>query len=284
MDKAKSGSCDIDRMVIPGLLEDMQHNLTSKYGVGAIRRQFNFIYLLLEGSHDAHFGTDYRWLKANDLVVIPEDFAYSSLNLNKCRGYYVHFKTEFIQPLLNKAISDDFSFFDLEAEHIINITTQQSILLQRCFKDIIREYHHSSPEQEALLRSFIHILLIRIRAIFGPFTKNRKGNALRGLNLANRFKHLVEKNFIQIRAVNKYAMMLNITTKYLSEVVKRIMDKSPREVIRDMLLLESKMLLSSTEKSITEIAYMLNFSDQAHFSHFIKQHTGYTPHELQKKR
>lgn len=284
MGKIKSDAANRNGMAMPGLLEEMQNDLISKNEVGPLRRQFNFIFLLLEGSHDLHLGADYRRLKSNDLVVVPENFVYASFDLKKCKGYYIHFKTEFVQPLLSRTISDDFSYFDLEAEHIINITARQSRLLQRCFKDLIRESHHFSPEQEALLRSFIHILLIRIRAIYAPFTKKLKENEPRGLSLANRFKHLVEKNFIQIRAVNKYAEMLNITSKYLSEVVKRIMGKSPREVVKDVLLLESKMLLITTEKSITEIAYMLNFSDQAHFSHFIKQHTGRTPQELQKKR
>lgn len=284
MGNIKSYAGNMNGMAVSGLLEDMQDDLLSKNEVKPLRRQFNFIYLLLEGSHDVHLGADYRWLKSNDLVVVPENFVYASFNLKKCKGYYIHFKTEFIQPLLSRTISDDFSFFDLEAEHVINITERQSRLLQRCFKDLIREYHHFSPEQEAILRSFIHILLLRIKEIYHPFTKKMNKNATRGLTLANHFKHLVEKNFLQIRVVRQYAAMLNVTTKYLSEVVKRVMDKSPREVIKDMLLLESKMLLGSTDKTITEIAYMLNFSDQAHFSHFIKQHTGHTPHELQMKR
>ncbi|WP_316816748.1 helix-turn-helix domain-containing protein [Pedobacter nyackensis] len=284
MNKIKSGAGHMNRMAIPGMLEDMRDNILSGNDAEPIRRQFNLIYLLLEGTHDVHLGAEHRWLKSNDLVLVPENFVYASFNLKKCKGYYLHFKTELVQPLIGSTISDDFPFFDLEAERIVSITAQQSLILQRCFKDLIREYHHSSPEQEELLRSFTHILLLRIRTIYHPFAKKIKESATSGLNLANRFKHLVEKNFIQIRAVNKYAAMLNVTTKYLSEVVKRIMGKSPRAVIKDMLLLESKMLLASTEKSITEIAYILNFSDQAHFSHFIKQHTGYTPHELQKRR
>lgn len=267
-----------------GHLEDLQNDQLLRNEVKPLRGQFNFIYLLLEGSSDFHLGTEYRRLKPNDLVIMPENFVYASFNLNRCKGYYIHFKTEFVHPLLSRTISDDFCFFDLEVEHIVNITLQQSALLQRCFKDIIREYHCLSPEQESLVRSFIHILLLRIRTIYHPFTKKMKDSAASSLNLANRFKHLVEKNFIQIREVRKYAAMLNITAKYLSEVVKRTMGKSPREIIKDMLLLESKMLLFSTDKNITEIAYMLNFSDQAHFSHFIKQHTGLTPHELQKRK
>ena len=71
--------------------------------------------------------------------------------------------------------------------------------------------------------------------------------------------------------------------KYLSEAVKENTGKTPKELINDVLVLESKVLLGSTDKTISEIAHHLQFQDQAHFSHFIRQQTGRTPTELRKK-
>ena len=50
-----------------------------------------------------------------------------------------------------------------------------------------------------------------------------------------------------------------------------------------MLLLEAKVQLGSTDKTVTEIALELNFNDQSHFNHFIKQRTGFSPLELREK-
>jgi AraC-like DNA-binding protein len=44
-----------------------------------------------------------------------------------------------------------------------------------------------------------------------------------------------------------------------------------------MLLLEAKVLLGSTDLTVTEIAHRLQFG------HFIKQHTGCSPLALRKK-
>lgn len=63
---------------------------------------------------------------------------------------------------------------------------------------------------------------------------------------------------------------LYITPKYLLEVIKEHTGKSPRDIINDMLLLEAKVLLGSTDKTATEITHTLCFDDQSHFSHFIK--------------
>ncbi len=64
---------DINLMVMPGTLEDKHKDVDPEKGIQALRRQFNLIYLLLGGVHDVYLGADYRWLKPNDLVIVPEN-------------------------------------------------------------------------------------------------------------------------------------------------------------------------------------------------------------------
>jgi AraC-like DNA-binding protein len=274
---------DINMMVMPGTLEEKHKDVDPEKGIQALRRQFNLIYILLEGVHDVHLGADYRWLKPNDLVIVPENFLYASSNVRDCKGYCMHFKTEFIRPLLKEPLSVEFPYFDLQAEHIVNVTMEESELIQQSFRDIIREYERFSPERDYLLRNYIHILLLRIREIYRPHARQLDETATRPMKITHQFKHLVEKNFIEVREVKQYAEMLHITPKHLSEVVKATTGKSPRDIINDMLLLESKVLLGSTDKTVTEIAHELRFEDQSHFHRFIKQHTGATPLQLRKK-
>lgn len=274
---------DINMMVMPGTLQDKHKDVDPEKGIRALRRQFNLVYILLGGVHDVHLGADYRWLKPNDLVIVPENFLYASSNVRNCNGYCMHFKTEFVKPLLKGQLAEDFPYFDLEAEHIINVTNEESELIQQSFRDIIAEYERFSHEKDYVLRNYIHILLLRIREIYRPHAKKINESATRSMRIANDFKHLVEKNFIHQREVQVYAEQLHITPKHLADTVKNITGKSPRELINDMLLLEAKVLLGSTSKTVTEIAHELNFEDQSHFSHFIKQHTGHSPLQLRKK-
>ena len=274
---------DINMMVMPGTLEDKHKDVDPEKGIRALRRQFNLLYILLDGVHEVHLGADYRWLQPNDLVIVPENFLYASSHIRQCIGYCMHFKTEFIQPLLKTPLSTEFPYFDPEAEHIINVTAEESELIQQSFRDIIAEYQRFSPEKDYLLRNYIHILLLRMREIYRPLARKLDETATRPMKITNQFKHLVEKNFIEVREVKQYAEMLHITPKHLSEVVKATTGKSPRDIINDMLLLESKVLLGSTSKTVTEIAHELRFEDQSHFHRFIKQHTGSTPLQLRKK-
>ena len=274
---------DINMMCMPGTLEDKHKDIDPEKGIQALRRQFNLIYLLLGGVHDVHLGADYRWLQSNDLVIVPENMLYASSDVRNCTGYCIHFKTEFVQPLINGPITEQFPYLNSEAEHIINITDDESKLIQQSFKEIISEYERFSSEKDYLLRNYIYILLLRIREIYRPHLKQIKESTNRAAKLANRFKHLVEKNFIEKHEVQQYAEILHITSKYLTDVVKETFGKTPRDLINDMLLLEAKVQLGSTDKTVTEIALDLNFTDQSHFNHFIKQRTGYSPLEFREK-
>ena len=274
---------DINLMVMPGTLQDKHKDVDPEKGIQALRRQFNLVYIFLSGIHDVYLGADYRWLQPNDLVIVPENMVYASKNVNNCKGYCMHFKTEFIQPMLQKPFNHEFGYFDMEAEHVINVTEEESKLIQQSFRDIINEYERFSPEKDYLLRNYIHILLLRIREIYRPHAKQISETASNATKIANQFKHLLQKNFIEIRKVEQYASMMHISPKHLSDLVKEATGKTPRQLINDVILLESRVLLGSTDKSITAIAHELHFEDQSHFSHFIKQQTGCSPVELRKK-
>jgi AraC-like DNA-binding protein len=274
---------DINMMVMPGTLEDKHRDVDPEKGIQALRRQFNLIYILREGVHDVYLGADYRWLQPNDLVIVPENMVYASKNVRHCKGYCMHFKTEFIQPLLTGSLAEEFPFMNMDAEHIINVSPEESELIQQSFRDIIREYEKFSPEKDHILKNFIHILLLRLREIYRPHVSRLDDTASRAVKVSQQFKFLLQKNFLEMRKVEDYAGLMYISPKHLTDLVKEATGKTPKQIINDVLLLESKVLLGSTDKSITEIAHALKFQDQSHFSHFIRKQEGCSPLELRKK-
>ncbi len=273
-------SYDLDLMIMPGTLEEKHKNCET---IPALRRQFNLIYLLLGGEHDVQLGAEHLFLNSNDLVIVPENTLYASDHIKNCIGFCVHFKTEFLQSQLSKPLHVEFPYFHFDAPHIINLNQQESEIIQTAFKNIIAEYNYSSTEKDSLLCNHMLILLYRIREIYRTRVKELKNNINRHQQLANGFKLLVEKHFIEIRKVHEFALMLHISPKYLSEVVTNTFGRSPLQIIHDILLLEAKVQLKATDKSISEIAYALKFDDQSHFTNFIKRKTGISPQELRRK-
>lgn len=91
------------------------------------------------------------------------------------------------------------------------------------------------------------------------------------------FFHLVEMEYKRNRKVENYAQTIGITAKHLAYVIKKTTGKYPSEWMDNYALLESKRLLRSSDLSIQDISYDLNFSTPSHFGKFFKNQTGMTP-------
>lgn len=87
----------------------------------------------------------------------------------------------------------------------------------------------------------------------------------------------VSENFRQRREVSYYADKMHVTPKHLSSVVKEMSGRTAGEWIDSYTIMESKVLLKSTDLPIQQITSILNFSNQSFFGKFFKRHTGLSP-------
>jgi AraC family transcriptional regulator, transcriptional activator of pobA len=97
------------------------------------------------------------------------------------------------------------------------------------------------------------------------------------VDIVNRFKRIVVENFTKIHQVSAYARMMNISPKYLNQVVKQILGVTAKYVIQEQLIIRARSDLKFTNHSIKEIAFALGFADPFHFSSFFKEFTGCPP-------
>lgn len=96
------------------------------------------------------------------------------------------------------------------------------------------------------------------------------------------FIRLLEQHFRQERRVSWYAEQLSITPKYLSEIVKQVSKRTPNEWIDNYVILEIRVLLKNSTKSIKEIAEELQFPNQSFLGKFFKEHIGVSPSQYRK--
>lgn len=95
--------------------------------------------------------------------------------------------------------------------------------------------------------------------------------------LVNRFMMELKSNYRTTRSVKQYAEALCVTPGYLSSVLKRITGRTPLELISDYVVLEAKALLRSSDLSIQQICYRLNFPNQSAFGKYFKKIEGVSP-------
>lgn len=96
------------------------------------------------------------------------------------------------------------------------------------------------------------------------------------------FIRLLEQHFRQERRVSWYAEQLCITPKYLSEIVKQVSKRTPNEWIDNYVILEIRVLLKNSTKSIKEIAEELQFPNQSFLGKYFKEHIGVSPSQYRK--
>ena len=95
-----------------------------------------------------------------------------------------------------------------------------------------------------------------------------------------RFMTLAQQHCIQERDVAFYAAKLCITPKYLSEICRRVTSMPATEWIGYCTSFEIARRLADPTKTLSEIAYDMNFSSLSFFTRYVRQHFGKTPTAL----
>ncbi len=98
------------------------------------------------------------------------------------------------------------------------------------------------------------------------------------------FMETLEAEYMRARDVAYFAARLNITPKYLNNIVRGVTGHTTKAVIDHYVILQLKLRLRDKRRSIKQIAWEFNFSDTSFFSRYFKQHTGMTPHGFRRSQ
>lgn len=82
------------------------------------------------------------------------------------------------------------------------------------------------------------------------------------------------------RDISFYAEKLCLTPKYLSSIIRDVSGELAGNWIDNYVIIEAKALLISSNLTIQEICYKLNFSTPSSFTRFFKRITGMSPRKF----
>lgn len=102
-------------------------------------------------------------------------------------------------------------------------------------------------------------------------------------HLFHRFVELIATNKQGKQPVGHYADLLCITPQYLSKIVTAMSGNTVSEWINKAVVLDARILLRDTTKTISEIADTLNFPNDSFFCRFFKRETGQTPTQYRRE-
>lgn len=185
----------------------------------------------------------------------------------------------------NDTLIDPFGalrFFKGNATKVLKLNAAEQDQILALFDVIKRTTDSRSHRKNEIVRSYINITLNHIADIYDKYDPAVPTKENPQSKMVSEFKKLIIEMHLQLRKVNDYADMLNVTAKHLSETIKEVTGRTARQWIQDILILEAKVMLKQTSLNITAISEALHFSDPSLFGKYFKRYVGCTPADYRK--
>ncbi|MDY3068480.1 MAG: helix-turn-helix domain-containing protein [Parabacteroides sp.] len=270
---------DLPEDVITGRLMDT--NILSLYTNFPCRLKAKIFVFCKKGNIEASINMENYVIKGNCIAIVPHG---SILKVNKIEDdielYFIGFSSSFLKQINPvKSIVD--THYAIKRKPVLELNPKIAQVVYENIEPFVR-----TQEEGAILnKDFNRHIFMAIMYGLGILYENEKPNSeLLSTNerITQDFSQAVMDNYIKERNVSFYANLLRITPAYLSTIIKQTTGKTCTDIIAEMVIMDAKAQLKSTNLPIQEIAYSLNFTNVSFFGKYFKRHVGIGPLEYRK--
>lgn len=253
-------------------------------GVIPHRHNFYEFFVFADGGgiHEVDFN-DHK-IKANSLHFVSPTQVHK-LQANRSKGFVLCFTSEII-PFRNKyeGFVSYFPFYDFNSYlPYLQVSKKLFNEIFLLVNSIYELFISSHPFKLDMIRSYLNIILLKVKSYFLEHAKkNENKNTVHDLRVID-FITLTDKHYSDQLSVQEYSEKLNLSPNYLNALCKKETGKSAIQLIHERVLLEARRLLYSTNLSVKEISFSLNFEDVAYFNRFFKKNMTLTPLEYRQQ-
>lgn len=201
-----------------------------------------------------------KTLNADSLLVMTSRHVINEIELTP------DFKAECV--LVDTDMVDENTIYHLTEEKHKSVSDVFNII-----HNIVRHQHINKVE---MIQSMFNVLRLILEEL--PYEEQSISHDFKHKKeVYEIFLHHLYRNFRKERQIRFYASNMNVSTAYLSRLVKEISGSTINEHVTSLIYKEACNLLSHSDMSIGEIADALNFSDQSALTNFFKMRAGMTP-------
>ena len=244
-------------------------------------RRMTFILVALCTRGECEFTVDTQRLKItqNDLVIISDRHIVDNFQASDdADGLLMIMSVGFFYEVMSN-VSDVSLLFCFARSHPVvtlkedevRLFTEYFFMLKGKMGEVDNRFRRDIV-RTLILAMFYDLSNVIVRVQQGESRRQSRADVI-----FTRFIHLVEQHFRHERRVGWYAEQLCITPKYLSETVKVVSGRTPNEWVDSYVILELRVMLKTTTKSIKEIAEEMNFPNQSFLGKFFREHVGVSP-------
>jgi AraC family transcriptional regulator, transcriptional activator of pobA len=190
--------------------------------------------------------------------------------------WLINFKSEFIPETTFQLYSwyHDYATLEFERGACFNRMDQLCAMMYE-------ENQQSTPDY-SIIRHLLSALFTMIEAQRKKIDPQQINHKTQNITFQN-FLKILEENFHRPEGVEFYSEKLFMSSRNLNLICQNILQQSVSEIIETRKLIEAKNLLTSTEKTISEIGYELGYNEKAYFTTVFKRKSGQTPTEFREE-
>lgn len=218
------------------------------------------------------------------LLFVNPKVVVQPLNIDTSGAELIHFNRDFycIEIHDQEVACDGILYNNVFEVPFIELDENQSVDIQNIIANIKSEMESHDASTEEMLRILLKLIIIKSTRIWKQQHQLVENEQYSDVQFLRKFSKLVEENYKTHHTVADYADMLAITPKSLSKKIGLLSKDTPNDIIKNRIILESKRLLAHTALSVKEIAYSLNYEDDAYFVRFFTKNTGISPTSFRK--
>ena len=217
----------------------------------------------------------------------PNQVQYLDLQNVQCdsNGYLLIFHEDFLlKHSLANTISS-YGFFSYAVNEALHLSEDEENNLIEIFHKIDKECQHIDQHTQEIILSQIELLLNYSKRFYErQFITRKSGNH----QLLTKFETYLNDYFENLSSgkglltVHQIAEAMNISSNYLSDLLRIQTGQNTQQHIHEKLISKAKEKLSTTELSVSEIAYELGFEHAQSFSTLFKKKTKLSPLEFRQ--
>jgi AraC-like DNA-binding protein len=220
------------------------------------------------------------------MFTSPGQVIASSPDLRVTEGWGLFFHPDLLHGTTLGRNIRDYSFFDYDTNEALHVSEEEKLILGTTIQTIEREYSQSIDKHtQNLLVSNIQLLLDYCTRFYDRqwLTRTKSSH-----DIVQQFERLLKDCFdgplieTGLPDVKYFAVRLNLSSHYLSDLLRKHTGKTTQEYIHLRLVEKAKTLLWDTSQSVSGIAYELGFEHPSHFTKLFKAKTGKSPSEYRQ--
>lgn len=203
-------------------------------------------------------------------------------------GFLLLFHEDYLSghPLHNEI--KKYSYFEYETDEALHLSPKEEQSMWDLYYKIESECNNNPDEYSRdIILGHIDSMLKYSQRYYKRQFLNRNtvsGKTVSKFNgaLSNYFEkgQLLDKG---LPTVNFMADELNLSPRYLSDLLKQETGKTAMELIHIFLISEAKNILKGSDNNIAETAYSLGFDNLPYFSRLFKKEVGISPLQFRKQ-